>query len=473
MSNWDYQPFWEELINKTKNTLSSQEFDVWIKNISYLSSSEGCIITEVPSSFYRDQIDSRYRATLEKELYKISGHPLSIEFKINKNLKINDEDNSSQEEISEKEEKIETDSSKTTKTYSSQTNDINDFSSSHLQPEYSFERFVQSDSNMMAYNAAFAIANNPGKLYNPCLIYGGVGLGKTHLMQAIGNKIQLDTNLNVVYVTAEDFTNEFLNNLKNKTVQEFKNKYRNKTDALLIDDIHFFSGKPAVQEELFYTFEALTKKKKAIIFTCDRTLEQLKDVAERLHSRFGCGLQVDLQPPVYETRYAILLKKLEEKQTEIDKEIIDLIAKNIATNVRDLESALIKIVAYKELTNKNVTIETAKELLKDNFGSPKQENISIDLIMKVIAEHYNLSSSEIRGKKRNKNIVLPRQLCMYITREITDFSTTEIGNEFGGRDHTTVMHACQKIEELLRTDPSMDSTIQLLIKEIKNKKIKM
>lgn len=469
MSNCNYQEFWDELINKTKTSLSSQEFDVWIKNLSYYSSSEGCITVHVPSSFYRDQIESRYISTLEKDIFKISGQPLKIILEVNNNIKINtDEEESLEEKKSSKDESKQ----KITKTtYLSNTN-INNSSYSHLQSEYTFERFVQSDTNMMAYNAAFAIANNPGKLYNPCLIYGGVGLGKTHLMQAIGNKIESETSLKVVYVTAEDFTNEFLNDLKNRTVPEFKNKYRNKIDVLLIDDIHFFSGKPAVQEELFYTFEALTKSKKAIIFTCDRTLEQLKDVAERLHSRFGCGLQVDLQPPVYETRYAILLKKIEEKQTELDKDIVELIAKNIATNVRDLEAALIKIIAYKELTNKNVTIETAKDLLKDNFGSTKQGNISIDLIMKVITEHYNLSSSEIRGKKRNKNIVLPRQLSMYITREITDFSTTEIGNEFGGRDHTTVIHACQKIEDMLRTDPSMDSTIQLLIKEIKNKRIK-
>lgn len=299
----------------------------------------------------------------------------------------------------------------------------------------------------------------------------GVGLGKTHLIQSIGNYI-LDNfeGMKVEYVTAEEFTNEFVLLLKEGQIHKFKNKYR-KVDVLLIDDIHFLGNKMSTQEELFHTFNALYDYNKQIVFTSDRPASELKNITDRLLSRFKRGLNVDLQPPSYETRLAILKHKTETMNITIDDEILDLICKNVTSNVRDLEAALKKITAYAELLNKKITIEIAREQLKDEFTNPKQGNITMDLIQRVVADYFNLSHNDLRGKKRTKAITFPRQIAMYITREITEYSTTEVGVEFGGRDHTTVMHACQRIDSKLKSDPSLEPIIQRLIRIIKENKI--
>ena len=294
-------------------------------------------------------------------------------------------------------------------------------------------------------------------------------------MQAIGNYAWKKSNAKIIYITAENFTNEFIKALAQTgkdgqaAISKFKDKYRS-VDILLIDDIHFLQKKDGTQEELFHTFNALYDSNKQIVFTCDRPVSELKNLSDRLRSRFERGLNVDLQPPDYETRRAIIEKKLEESNKTIPSDIIDFIAHNIASNVRDLEAAIMKIVAYNELINKKeISIETASQLLRDFVSSPKQANLGIDTIIKVIAEEYGLSSADIKGKKRTKNIIMPRQIAMYIAREITEFSTTEIGAEFG-RDHTTVVHSCQKIEEAIQADSKFDSKIQLLIRNIKDYK---
>jgi len=318
--------------------------------------------------------------------------------------------------------------------------------------------------------ASYAIAKNPGKSYNPCLIYGGVGLGKTHLLQAIGNSAYLDfLDLKIVYVTAETFTNEFILAIKESSSHRFKNKYRS-VDMLLIDDIHFLPGKVETQEELFHTFNALYDAGKQMVFTSDRPVSELKTLSDRLRSRFERGLNVDLQPPNYETRIAILRKKIEEKQVSIPDEVVELICQNIKTNVRDLEKALTKLTAYAELVNKTITLEIAQRQLKDFFSSYDYKNITIDRIQRSVAEYFGLSHNDLKGKKRTKAIAFPRQIAMYITRDITEYSTTEVGLEFGGRDHTTVMHACQKVEDLMKTDSTLEPTIQHLIKIIKEPK---
>jgi chromosomal replication initiator protein len=246
----------------------------------------------------------------------------------------------------------------------------------------------------------------------------------------------------------------------------FKNKYRY-VDALLIDDIHFLQSKPGSQDELYYTYEALYNAKKQIIFTCDRPVSELKNLTDRLRSRFERGLNVDLQPPNYETRCAILKKKVEATNVTIPEEVIALVSKNISTNIRDLESSLTKLIAYADLVGKPITLETAQQQLKDVFASPKQANMSIEIIQRVAADFFSQSPNDLKGKKKTQNIVFPRQIAMYICREITEYSTTEIGQAFGGRDHTTVMHSCQKIEERIRADPTLDSTLQKLIRMIK------
>ncbi|RPJ07473.1 MAG: chromosomal replication initiator protein DnaA, partial [Spirochaetaceae bacterium] len=286
-------------------------------------------------------------------------------------------------------------------------------------------------------------------------------------IQAIGNQAYQEfPNLKVVYVTAEEFTNEFILCIKEKSSHKFKNKYR-KVDILLVDDIHFLPGKVETQEELFHTFNALYDANKQMVFTCDRPVSELKALSDRLRSRFERGLNVDLQPPNYETRIAILRQKIESKHVEIPDEVIELIGKNITTNVRDLEKALTKLVAYADLVNKKISLEIAQRQLQDFFTQPHQKNISLDLIQKVVAEYFGVSSNDLKGKKRTKAIALPRQIAMYISREMTEYSTTEVGLDFGGRDHTTVMHVCQKIENTMKTDPTLEPTIQHLIRTIK------
>ncbi len=340
-----------------------------------------------------------------------------------------------------------------------------------LRADYSFRTFVEGDNNSFAYNAAIAVGKNPGHSYNPFLIYGGVGLGKTHLMQAIGNLVYGERGGKVIYITAETFTNEFIQSLqaKDKSSTEFKKKYRS-ADVLLIDDIHFLQNKKGVQEELFYTFEALYGAYKQMVFTCDRPLTDMKGFNDRLLSRFTKGLNVDLQPPSYETRCAILNKKLENRDTHIPQEVIELIARNVETNVRDLEASLTKLIAYEELVNKPITMEIAQQQLKDTFYSSKQSNFSVEQIQKIVAEYWNISYIDLKSKKRTQKIAFPRQVAMYIAREITEYSTTELGMEFGGRDHTTVMHSCQKIEEKIKSDPTMDTIIQSLIRKIREHK---
>jgi chromosomal replication initiator protein len=270
----------------------------------------------------------------------------------------------------------------------------------------------------------------------------------------------------VVYVTAEDFTNEFIRSIQENRTHLFKNKYRN-ADVLLIDDIHFLQNKHETQEELFHTFNALFDAKKQMVFTSDRPVSEIKHITERLQNRFTRGLTVDLQPPKMETAVAILKKKAEAAGVHVPDDVISLICQKITTNVRDLEAALTRIIAYAELVNKDITVDVAQRQLKDFFSSPLQSNITIDIIQRITADYFNLSPNELKGKKRTRQVAFPRQLAMFIARSITEASMTDIGLEFGGRDHTTVMHACQRIESRMRTDPTIEDIIQTLIRRIK------
>jgi len=446
--NWNYSIFWKEANNQIQNSITDQEFQMWFKNMNYIESREARIIISVPSSFYKDQVTQRYLSMIEGKLLELSGQKISIEIII-KNIRP-----AAPEKKHQPLKSINPAAFKKRK-------------HQQLNQEYNFERFVRGENNDFAYMASFAMAKNPGKAYNPCLIYGGVGLGKTHLLQAIGNAVYQDfPELKIVYVTAETFTNEFILAIKENKGHQFKNRYRT-VDVLLIDDIHFLPGKVETQEELFHTFNALYDANKQLVFTCDRPVSELKALSDRLRSRFERGLNVDLQPPNYETRLAILKKKIEEKKIYINNEVADLICQNIKTNVRDLEKALTKLLAYAELVDKEISIDIAQRQLKDFFSNHQGKNVSLELIQKVVAEYFGLSSVDIRGKKRTKAIVYPRQIAMYITRDITEFSTTEVGLAFGGRDHTTVMHACQRIEDRMKTDSMLEPTIQNLIRNIK------
>jgi len=339
-----------------------------------------------------------------------------------------------------------------------------------LQENFTFDTFIPGENSNFAYNASLAVAKDPGKKYNPILLYGGSGLGKTHLMQAIGNYInnQNPGKLKICYVPAESFTNEFIRSTREKNTESFKNKYR-KLDVLLLDDIHFLEGKEATQEELFYTFNALHEKQAQMVFTCDLPIKDVKNLKPRLVSRLSNGLCIDIKTPNYETRCAILQKKCEQKGQDIDPEVISYIAKNVETNVRELEAALTNIIAYAEIVDQKPNLEMAKNLLKDVFSANPNDNISLDTIQKVIADDYGITVAELKNKKRDKKYSLPRQISFYIAREITESSYTELAQEFG-KDHTTIMHGYNAIAEKIKMDPTLDSRIKSFIREIKEYK---
>ncbi len=443
---------WEKTINQIKNSLPEGEFNTWFSRIVLGKEEDNKIFLYVPSTFVKDKFEEEYRVLIENTISELGKKPYSVKFEVKK-----DAQKPVIVEKKQESEQIKPSSDKAEK----KTNKADDLM---FNPAYTFDSFVSGDNSSFAYNACMAIAKNPGSAYNPCLLYGGVGLGKTHLIQSIGNYIRSTTNMKVIYITAENFTNEFIQSVNDKSSQQFKNKYR-KAEVLLIDDIHFLQKKEGTQEELFNTFNDLYDTGRQIVFTCDRPVEELKDISDRLRSRFSRGLNIDLLPPNYETRVAILKKKCQEKGVVFSNEVIEYIATNISSNVRDLESCLTKLIAYSTLLHKDISLDTAKEQLK-NIVSRNNDStgVSIDLILKVVSTYFNVSPFEIKGKSRNQSVVTPRQIAMYLCKDMTDFSTTEIGMEFGGKNHTTVMYNVQKVESLLK---SSENDTSLIIDKLK------
>ncbi|WOO34570.1 chromosomal replication initiator protein DnaA [Anaerocolumna sp. AGMB13020] len=337
-----------------------------------------------------------------------------------------------------------------------------------LNPRYTFDTFVVGANNNLAHAASLAVAESPAEIYNPLFIYGGVGLGKTHLMHSIAHYIlEQNPNSKVMYVTSEKFTNELIESIRNvnTTPTEFREKYRN-IDVLLIDDIQFIIGKESTQEEFFHTFNTLHESKKQIIISSDKPPKDILTLEERLRSRFEWGLTVDIQSPDYETRMAILKKKEELDGLQIDNEVMKYIATNVKSNIRELEGALTKIVALSRLKKQEVNVTLAEEALKDLISPDNKKQITPELIVDVIAEHFNLTSNELYSVNKSRNIAFPRQIAMYLCRKLTDFSLSDIGKIMGNRDHTTILHGIDKIEKNIKKDPSMQNTIDVLTKKI-------
>lgn len=473
MAGHIYQEAFEYAMNELhKEYIAKNDEDTFLLwfNLDYVEDTIDTITASVKTEFLSFNMKKNgYITIIQNKIREITGQEnIVLNVIVVKNeINISPESDDDEDIKIFKSHTIETQNEKT------EENDNNQKKKKHplLNEDFNFDSFIPGENSDYAYKAALAVAQKPGKKYNPILFYGGSGLGKTHLMEAIGNYIYQNNpeNLKICYISAENFTNEFTSSITSKKTNDFKNKYRN-LDVLLLDDIHFLSGKEATQEELFYTFNALSDKNAQMVFTCDRPIREIQKMANRLVSRLSNGLSIDLQPPNYETRIAILQKKLQLKEKELNPEIIEFIAKNVETNVRELEAALNKVLGYIELFGGSPDLDTVKNQLKDLITANSIENISIDIIQKVIADNYQVSVSDLKSKKRDKKFVIPRQIAIYIAREITEISFMELGNEFGGKDHTTMMHAYEKVKDLIKIDPSLNNKIQLYIREIKEHK---
>lgn len=471
MSSQNYKDFFEEAIKQIREEMNannqSDEFTLWF-NMDYVEDTLSQITVSVSSEFMWIQMNSKkYVQRLEDKINELTGQQISITHIVKNKQTVSVP---KKEPLPELETKPTTTEPEIVHQVEKKSEPTENSHKKHpqLNENFTFETFVPGENSIYAYNASISAAKNPGKAYNPILIYGGVGLGKTHLMQALGNFIYSNNEKSkIAYTSAENFTNEFTASLKNQTIDNFKKKYRS-LDVLLLDDIQFLEGKEGTQEELFHTFNSIYDKNGQIVFTSDRPIKELKGFTERISSRFSRGLNVDLQPPNYENRIAIIQKKLELLHKSIPQDVIEYIAKNCQTNVRDIESCITKSIGFAELVGKPLTVEIAQNQLRDTINDPYSGTITIENIQKVVAEHYNVSVSDLKSKKKDRKFVIPRQISIFICCSLTEYSTTEIGNEFGGRDHTTIMHARDKVESLLKTDSSMNSTVNLLIRATKD-----
>lgn len=440
---------WEKTLNIIKGEMSEVSFNTWIKSCEPISISSDTIKISVPNSFTQDILEKRYKDLVANSIKAICSKLYNIEFLIASDLQPQEKSNS-QNNIREKQKVIV----------------VNDEMSTTLNPKYTFDSFVIGNSNRFAHAASLAVAESPAKAYNPLFIYGGVGLGKTHLMHAIGHYVlQNNPSAKVVYVSSEKFTNELINSIKDDKNEEFRNKYRN-VDILLIDDIQFIAGKERTQEEFFHTFNDLHDSNKQIILSSDRPPKEIPTLEDRLRSRFEWGLIADIQAPDFETRMAILKKKADVENLNVANEVMVYIATKIKSNIRELEGALIRIIAYSSLTNRDVTVELASEALKDIISKKQGKNITIDIIQDIVSSYFNLRIEELKSQRRTRNVAYPRQIAMYLSRKLTDMSLPKIGEEFGGRDHTTVIHAYEKISDNLTKDESLQHTIADITKKL-------
>lgn len=434
---------WKRALPLIKSELTQISFDTWIKTITPISVDGNTLILQVPADFYKGMIETRYSILIKNAVKQVALKEYDL------NLI------SSIEEIRSLEEKKEV-------AYSHPRN------TNFLNPKYVFDTFVVGNSNRFAHAASLAVAEAPASAYNPLFIYGGVGLGKTHLMHAIGHYIyQQNPSSKILYVSSENFTNELINAIKDDKNKEFRAKYRN-IDVLLIDDIQFIAGKERTQEEFFHTFNALYEANKQLIISSDKPPKDIVPLEDRLKSRFEWGLICDIQAPDLETRIAILRKKVQLEKLEIPNEVLSYVANKINSNIRELEGAINRIITYSTLNNKQITPVLAEEAIKDILSQSKNKVINTSLIINTVAKYFNLKPDDFKSQKRNRDISYPRQIAMYLCREITGISLPKIGEEFGGRDHTTVIHACEKISVELKSNAELQTVVDDIMKSIKN-----
>lgn len=443
MSRTNLTVIWQKTLAILETQLTKPSFETWLKSTSLLSFDGSLVTIGVANEFAKDWLESRYANLIRTTVRNILNQEVQIRFVIP------DQIDTSQ-------------APKHTQTFRNERN-YEDLNATQLNPKYTFDSFVIGNSNRFAHAASLAVAEAPAKAYNPLFIYGGVGLGKTHLMHAIGNYVlEQKPRARVLYVSSEKFTNELINAIRDDKNVDFRNRYRN-IDVLLVDDIQFVAGKERTQEEFFHTFNALYEANKQLILSSDRPPKEIPTLEDRLRSRFEWGLITDIQAPDLETRIAILRKKAKLEDLEVPNEVMVYIADKIQSNIRELEGALIRVVAYSSLTSNEITTELAAEALKDILPSAKPRQISINLIQQVVAEYYSIPLSDFKAKKRTRAVAFPRQIAMYLSRELTDFSLPKIGEEFGGRDHTTVIHAHEKILNDSKKDPNLEAVLNEII----------
>lgn len=445
---------WDEiLINlKEEHEITDVSFKTWLLPLQVHSVKGNKVTIIVQDQNFLGYIRKKYGFLLKITIEEIIGFECEVDFT---------SDSQTEEEKSESEKKL----------IQNNTTEVSQaaIQNANLNPRYTFDTFVVGANNNLAHAASLAVAESPGEIYNPLFIYGGVGLGKTHLMHSIAHFILKNKpSAKILYVTSEKFTNELIDAIRNKnniSTTEFREKYRN-NDVLLIDDIQFIIGKESTQEEFFHTFNTLHEAKKQIIISSDKPPKEIETLEERLRSRFEWGLTVDIQSPDYETRMAILRKKEELEGYNIDNEVIKYIATNVKSNIRELEGALTKIVALSKLDNKEINLELAEEALKDLISPNANREITPEFIIQVVSEHYGITPQDISSQKRNKEIVYPRQIVMYLCRDMTAIPLQAIGKYLGGRDHTTIMHGAEKITGEIAKNDTLRNTIEILKKKI-------
>jgi len=437
---------WEGALRHLRETLGKQNFETWIKPIRVQENDGGEIALEVPNRFFRDWLVEHYLTPIQEALSALAHQSVKLSVTVNQQLQSSGGIEKRAEREKRKPARI-----------------------NNLLPKYNFENFVVGASNQFAHAASLAVANQPGDHYNPLFIYGGVGLGKTHLINAIGHRI-VDKRpaLKVFYLSSESFMNELIGSLRRDKMDEFKSRFRN-MDVLILDDVQFIAGKERTQEEFFHTFNSLYESHKQIITTSDKFPKEIPDLEDRLRNRFEWGLIADIQPPDMETRVAILQKKAEAEGVGLPHEVAIFLASHIDSNVRELEGSLTRLGAFASLTKTPITIDLAKEVLQNTLKGAHKE-VTIENIQKTICDYFNITMGDLKAKRRTKNIALPRQVAMYLCRKYTSTSFPAIGYKFGGKDHSTVIHASKTIEKKMKEDPYMQATIEKLEKNLNLKR---
>ena len=443
----DLAQVWEEILFLIENKMTRQGYDTWFAQSKLVSFDGSRMVIQVPSKFHRDWIREHHGEVLKDVIKEVTKKDtIEIDFFV--------EPQEPQKKITKtaKDEKKEDRQEK--------TNLLHD-------KKYTFNSFVVGPSNQFAHASAKAVSEAPGRAYNPLFIYSGVGLGKTHLVNAIGHFVQSKApRARVAYLSSEQFTNELISHLSHKTMDAFRLKYRN-MDILIIDDIQFMAGKERTQEEFFHTFNTLYEAEKQIVLTSDRQPKEIPDIEERLRSRFEAGLIADIQPPDLETRIAILKKKADLQHIRLPDAVAEYLATILKNNIRELEGGLMRLGAIASLTNTDITVDLAKAEMK-HLANLREKVITNELIQKVVAESFGVKPSDLKSKRRTRTVVLPRQVAMYLCRQLAGSSLPEIGNFFGGKDHSTVIHSCKVIEEKREKDPDLKARIEVLIKQLRS-----